>query len=190
MPKQNRSGIHGRKRSPRSATAALFSDVVLTSSPTLCFLIALDPFDTTPYQNGRQKIEVFDRVRSTSAPPVIPLMVSEHDYKLYFRIATQPWQDSIASMDIPIDPALAEQPKELGALSAAPVVEDATRASDEATPPVRHHVTGIAHALTLPRSPPGARIAIRSKTHSSPLWKFCNGWNGTTPSWPPKAHVC
>lgn len=44
-------------------------------------------------------------------------------------------------MDIPIDPALAEQPKELGAVSAAPVVEDATRASDEATPPVKHHVT-------------------------------------------------
>ena len=39
-------------------------------------------------------------------------------------------------MDIPIDPALAEQPKELGAVSAAPAVEDATRDSEEATPPV------------------------------------------------------
>ena len=36
-------------------------------------------------------------------------------------------------MDIPIDPALAEQPKELGAMLAAPAVEDATRASDKAT---------------------------------------------------------
>ena len=78
-------------------------------------------------------------------------------------------------MDIPIDPALAEQPKELGAMLAAPAVEDATRASDEATPQVRYHVTRIAHTLTLPRSPPGVRIAIRSKTYSSPLWKFCNG---------------
>jgi hypothetical protein len=40
-------------------------------------------------------------------------------------------------MDIPIDPALAEQSQELGATSTAPVVEDdATRASDEATLPV------------------------------------------------------
>ncbi|KAJ5160984.1 uncharacterized protein N7482_007988 [Penicillium canariense] len=39
-------------------------------------------------------------------------------------------------MDIPIDPALAEQSKELGATSTAPVIgDDATRAFDEATPP-------------------------------------------------------
>ena len=133
MPERTAEGFSGRKRSPRSATIALSSGAI-TSSPILCFLIALDPFDTIPCQNGGRKSKVFHRTRWITRPPlVIPLMVSEYDYKLYFRIATQLWQDLIASMDILIDPALVEQLKELGAVLAAPAVEDATRASDKAT---------------------------------------------------------
>ena len=91
MPERTAEGFSGRKRSPRSATIALSSGAI-TSSPILCFLIALDPFDTIPCQNGGRKSEVFHRTRWITRPPlVIPLIVSEHDYKLYFRIATQPW---------------------------------------------------------------------------------------------------